>query len=65
MLVLLEQAYLFYKIPQDNVRGSQRLRANDKYYVVDNGLWHSQVGEVLTNVGSQLENIVCLQMSSI
>ena len=59
---LLEQAYLFYKIPQVNIRGSQRLRANDKYYVVDNGLWHSQVGEVLTNVGSQLENIVCLEL---
>lgn len=59
---LLEQAYLFISVPRLNLRGSQRLRSNDKFYVIDNGLWHSQVGDAGTNIGSQLENIVCLEL---
>jgi predicted AAA+ superfamily ATPase len=58
----LEQAYLFYRIPEINIRGSQRIRSNDKFYVVDNGLWRSQVGDRKSNIGNRLENIVCLEL---
>jgi predicted AAA+ superfamily ATPase len=61
-LDLLEQAYLFYKVGEVNIRGSQRLRTNDKYYMVDNGLWNSQIDNRNTNLGNQLENIVLLEL---
>ncbi|QBO36129.1 ATP-binding protein [Periweissella cryptocerci] len=58
----MDQAYLFYTVEHANIRGSERLRANSKYYTVDNGLWHSQIESQGTNLGNQLENLVFIEL---
>jgi predicted AAA+ superfamily ATPase len=59
---LLEDAFLFHRVIQLNLRGAQRLRANDKFYVADNGLWYAQVGGANSDIGKLLDNIVCLEL---
>ncbi|MDR0898924.1 MAG: ATP-binding protein [Lactobacillaceae bacterium] len=56
------QAYIFYELESENIRGGQRIRSETKFYVVDNGLWSSQVNGLKTNLGPKLENVVFLEL---
>jgi predicted AAA+ superfamily ATPase len=61
-LDLLEHAYLFHKAQRFDLRGKAYLRAKDKYFIVDNGLRRMILGGKSAGVGSELENIVYLEL---
>ncbi len=61
-LNLLEDSFIFYKADRYDIRGKERLKTLSKYYVVDLGLRNVVLGRNRGNFGSQLENIVFLEL---
>lgn len=61
---LLQDSFLFYKIPRYDIRGKEYLRGQGKYYVVDLGFVRSQLQRENTNRGSRIENLVFLELLS-
>lgn len=55
-------AYLFYKIPRQDLLGKKLLSINEKYYVVDHGLREAVYGYNACDIDPILENIVCLEL---
>ena len=55
-------AYLFYKIPRQDLLGKKLLSINEKYYVVDHGLQEAVYGHNARDIDQILENIVCLEL---
>lgn len=55
-------AYLFYKIPRQDLLGKKLLSINEKYYVVDHGLREAVYGHNARDINQILENIVCLEL---
>ena len=55
-------AYLFYKIPRQDLLGKKLLSINEKYYVVDHGLREAVYGHNARALDQILENIVCLEL---
>ena len=51
-------AYLFYKIPRQDLLGKKLLSINEKYYVVDHGLREAVYGHNARDIDQILENIV-------
>lgn len=58
-LELLENAFLFYKAKQYDIRGKGYLKTNAKYFIADNGLRRYAIGQKDAN---RLENIVFLEL---
>lgn len=61
-LGLLEDAFILYKAERYDIRGKERLKTLSKYYVVDLGLRNAVIGRNRGNHGTQLENIVFLEL---
>ncbi|GAB5057245.1 ATP-binding protein [Companilactobacillus alimentarius] len=61
-LQLLEDAFLFYRGRQYDLRGRAYLRTAGKYFIVDPGLRRNAVGRRPGNYSGQLENIVYLEL---
>lgn len=61
-LLLLENAFIFYKAVRYDVRGKERLKTLGKYYVVDTGLRNNVLGRINTDLGSQIENLVFMKL---
>ncbi len=61
-LQLLENAFLFYKVRQYDLRGKTYLKTNAKYFIVDSGLRRHAIGKKDGNYGNRLENIVFLEL---
>ncbi|MDR0284037.1 MAG: ATP-binding protein [Propionibacteriaceae bacterium] len=61
-LALLEEAYLFYRVKREDLRGRSTMKTNDKFYVVDLGFRAVTYGLGTTDLGSQLENIVYFEL---
>lgn len=61
---LLEDAFLFYKVPRYDIRGKEYLHGQGKYYVVDLGFVRSQLQRENINRGSRIENLVFLELLS-
>lgn len=59
---LLEDAFLFYKVDQYDLREKKFLSNNGKYFIVDTGLRRQAIGRRAGNYGNQLENIVYLEL---
>ncbi len=58
-------AYLCYQVKREDLQGKQILASNEKYYLVDHGIYNMQVAGVsgkLKNINSILENIVYLEL---
>lgn len=55
-------AYLFYKIPRQDLLGKKLLSINEKYYFVDHGLREAVYGHNARDIDQILENIVCLEL---
>ena len=55
-------AYLFYKIPRQDLLGKKLISINEKYYVVDHGLREAVYGHNARDIDQILENIVCLEL---
>ncbi|MFT9040702.1 ATP-binding protein [Schleiferilactobacillus harbinensis] len=61
-LRLLEDAFLFYRVQQYDLRGRSYLRTAGKYFIVDNGLRNTAVDLRRGNNSNRLENIVYLEL---
>lgn len=61
-LKLLENAFLFYRARQYDIRGKGYLRTTGKYYIVDPGLRRYAVSQRPGNYAGQLENIVYVEL---
>ena len=61
-MTLLEDAFIFYRADRYDIRGKERLKTLNKYYVIDLGLRNVVLGRNRGNFGSQLENIVYLEL---
>ena len=61
-LDLLENAFLFYKAKQYDIRGKGYLKTNTKYFIVDNGLRRHAIGKKGANYANRLENIVFIEL---
>ncbi|GHU49927.1 ATPase [Clostridia bacterium] len=57
-----EEAYLFYKLKRQDIKGKRILEVAEKYFVVDHGLREAVYGRQLEDIGQVLENIVCLEL---
>ena len=60
-LELLSESFIFYEVLRYDIRGKQRLKTLAKYYTVDTGIRNTTLGRI-TNLGSQLENIVFIEL---
>lgn len=56
-----QDAFLFYKIPREDLIGKKTLTVNEKYYVVDHGFREALYGQNTRDMDQTLENIVCLE----
>jgi len=61
-LQLLEDAFLFYRGRQYDLRGRNYLRTSGKYFIVDPGLRRIAIGRRPGNYAGQLENIVYMEL---
>lgn len=57
-----ENAYLFYKSTRYDIRGRKILSTQGKYYMVDQGLRRFVLGSEQNNRGSELENLVYMEL---
>lgn len=61
-LEALENAFLFYRARQYDIRGRAYLRTAGKYYIADSGLRRIGVDRKQGNYAGQLENIIYLEL---
>lgn len=55
-------AYLFYQVKRQDVRGKQILASQEKYYIADHGVREAVFGGNLRDINLILENIVFLEL---
>lgn len=55
-------AYLFYQVKREDLRGKEILSTNEKYYIVDHGIREAVYGSNMRDINLILENIVYLEM---
>lgn len=59
----LTKSFLIYPASRYDIRGRRALSVNDKFYLVDLGLWNSLLGRTPhSDLGHRLENIVYLEL---
>ena len=57
-----EEAYLFYKLKRQDIKGKKVLEVSEKYFVADHGLREAVYGKHMEDIGQVLENIICLEL---
>jgi predicted AAA+ superfamily ATPase len=57
-----EEAYLFYRLKRQDIKGKKILEVSEKYYVADHGLREAVYGKHMEDIGMILENIVFLEL---
>ncbi len=57
-----EEAYLFYKLKRQDIKGKRILEVAEKYFIVDHGIREAVYGRHMEDIGQVLENIVCLEL---
>ena len=55
-------AYLFYQVKREDLRGKQLLASNEKYYIADHGIREAVYGGNLQEINLILENIVYMEL---
>ena len=55
-------AYLFYQVKREDLKGKQILSSNEKYYIADHGIREAVFGGNMRDVNLILENIVYLEL---
>lgn len=55
-------AYLFYQVKRQDLKGKQILATNEKYYIADHGIREAVFGGNMQNINLILENIVFLEL---
>jgi len=57
-----EEAYLFYRLKRQDIKGKKILEVAEKYFIADHGLREAVYGKHMEDIGLVLENIVCLEL---
>ena len=57
-----EEAFLFYKVKRQDIKGKQLLSVNEKYYVSDLGIREAVLRGNLKDINLSLENIVYMEL---
>jgi predicted AAA+ superfamily ATPase len=57
-----EDAYLFYKLKRQDIKGKKILEVSEKYFVADHGLREAIYGKHREDIAQILENIICLEL---
>lgn len=55
-------AYLFYQVKRQDLRGKQILSTNEKYYIADHGIREAVFGGNMRDINLILENIVYMEL---
>ncbi|MDO4547573.1 MAG: ATP-binding protein [Clostridia bacterium] len=55
-------AYLFYQVKREDLRGKQILASNEKYYIADHGIREAVFGGNMRDINLILENIVFMEL---
>lgn len=55
-------SYIVHKVSRYDIKGKKYLETNDKYFVNDLGIRHSQLGYRNADIGQFLENIVFMEL---
>lgn len=55
-------AYLFYQVKRQDLRGKQILTTNEKYYISDHGIKEAVLGGNIRDINLTLENIVYMEL---
>ena len=55
-------AYLFYQVKRQDLRGKQILTTNEKYYIADHGIREAVLGGNMRDINLVLENIVYMEL---
>lgn len=55
-------AYLFYQVKRQDLRGKQILSTNEKYYISDHGIKEAVLGGNMRDINHTLENIVYMEL---
>jgi len=57
-----EEAYLFYRLKKQEIKGKKILTVYEKFYIADHGLREAVYGKNNQDIERVLENIVCLEL---
>ena len=55
-------AFLFYRVPREDVQGKKLLAVNEKYYTADHGIREAVFGGNMKDINLILENIVFMEL---
>lgn len=55
-------AYLFYQVKREDLRGKRILASNEKYYIADHGIREAVFGGNMKDINLILENIVYMEL---
>jgi hypothetical protein len=55
-------AFLFYRVPRQDLIGKKVLAVNEKYYIADHGIKQALYGGNMKDIGLVLENMVYLEL---
>lgn len=61
-LEYLENAYFISKASKEDLIGKKEIMGSEKFYLIDNGFYKSQLEEKQENIGHILENIVYVEL---
>lgn len=57
-----EEAFLFYRVPRQDLAGKKILAINEKYYIADHGIREAAWGKNVQDINQILENIVYMEL---
>ncbi|MEG1602833.1 MAG: ATP-binding protein [Cloacibacillus sp.] len=57
-----EEAFLFYRVRREELRGKKLLSSNEKYYIADHGIREAVFGGNMKDINLVLENIVFMEL---
>ena len=58
----LQNAYILSKITREDLIGKKEINGSEKFYIMDQGFFKSQLEEKQLNIGRILENIIYLEL---
>ena len=61
-LEYLQNAYILSKITREDLIGKKEINGSEKFYIMDQGFYKSQLEEKQLNIGKILENIIYLEL---
>lgn len=61
-LEYLQNAYILSKVTREDLIGKKEINGSEKFYIMDQGFYKSQLEEKQLNIGRILENIVYLEL---